>query len=364
MCAMSRILQSKAGDRHLYAVGRVRALETRFLDRDILRDLIEASTLKEIYNELRDTVYGEAVVETEENFDFERMLNLETHNLIHLVDSISPDPDLTDLLVFYFDIQNLKMLFKSELAKAPAPENYYTLGRFPIALLREIVQGKGAASPSPEQNQGPSGEKAAPGPISLPDWMIAAAEEVRAEWTKSPKLRVVDAVLDRALARIQLEGAQKAGRPILAKFFSSSIDLYNVETFIRIRITDRSREQFDQFFIPGGSLSVSFFREAWETRIREISRHFEKTAFHTLVVKSIEEYQVEGSLTMLEMEGSRLSMEQLAPSRYITFGPEPILAYFVTRIFEIKILRRIMVAKKNNLSVEELRKRVMTFYAG
>ena len=82
-----------------------------------------------------------------------------------------------------------------------------------------------------------------------------------------------------------------------------------------------------------------------------------------MVVKSLEEYQVEGSLTMLDVEGARLLIDHLAGAKYITFGPEPILAYLAIRLFEINLLRLVCVSKKNNLPVENLRKRVMTYYA-
>jgi len=336
------ILKDKSESRFLYSVGRVRSLENRLLDRDILRDLIEAPSLKDIFNELRDTEYGEDVVETEENLDFERLLSLATRSLIDLVDSFFPDPELTDLFVYPFDIQNLKMLLKADLAGLPEPKDLFPLGRFPLPLLGRLAR-EGSST-------------------DLPPWVVNAVAGVREMWKKIPKLRIVDAILDRALVETQLRIAEEAQRPVLVAFFRHNIDTANVETFIRIRITERSREQFEQFFFPGGELQLGFYKNIWETSIRELGRIFENTPYHNMVVKSLEEYYTEGSLTMIEVEKARLLMEQLAPARYITFGPEPVLAYFVTRLYEIRILRLIMVSRKNNLPVQELQKRVMEYY--
>ncbi|MBN1901678.1 V-type ATPase subunit, partial [Candidatus Sumerlaeota bacterium] len=264
--------------------------------------------------------------------------------LIHLMDSICADPQLVDIFVYYFDVQNIKILFKAEIANAYEPHAFYATGRYSVPSLRELVQN---ASPHPE----------------FPPWMIAATSELREIWKKIPKLRIIDAVWDRALLRAQMDGAIKHKRPILANYFSMNIDIHNVETFIRIRISERSREQFDQFFIPGGNFPLSHFQNAWSSGIRDIPHHFEKTPFYSMVDKALDEYHSEGSLTMLEIEESRLLIDQLDSARYVTFGPEPVLAYLVTRLFEIKILRRIFVAKKNNLPIEDLRKRVMTYYA-
>jgi len=259
-----------------------------------------------------------------------------------MIDSFFPDPELIDLFVFRFDIQNLKILFKAHLEGATEPATLYHLGRFDVSLLRKLVQEESS--------------------LDLPEWIVAAASEVREVWKKIPKSRIVDAVLDRALVQAQLAGAEQTGRPVLIAFFRHMIDTSNVETFIRIRISDRSREQFEQFFIPGGELPRAFFENVWETNIRELGRIFENTPYHDMVVQSLEEYQTEGTLTMLEAEMARLLMEQLKPAQYITFGPEPVLAYFVTRFYEINILRLIMVSKKNNLPMEDLQKRVMAYY--
>jgi len=342
MARLPDILRTKSNDRHLYAVGRIRALETRLLDKDIVRELVEAPTLRDVYNDLRDTEYGEEVVATEETLDFERLLSLETRQMLDLIDSISPDPELTDLIIYQFDVQNIKMLLKARLAGAPAPDSFYTFGRFPLDDLRALVQGESVNY--------------------MPRWLADAVSKVESEWKNTPNLRIIDAILDGALAMAQLESAQNAHRPVLITYFQLMIDTQNVNAFIRIRISERSKNQFEQFFVPGGELSLAFFKDTWDTTIRELGRIFENTSFHNMVVKSLEEYQTEGTLTMLEVEKKRLLLELLKPSQYITFGPEPILAYLITKLYEIELIRLIMVAKKNGLPVEDLRKRVMVYY--
>lgn len=342
MTRLPDILRTKSSDRHLYAVGRIRALETRLLDRDIVRELVEAPTLKEVYNNLRDTEYGEEVVATEETLDFERLLSLETRQMIDLIDSISPDPELTDLIIYQFDVQNIKMLLKAHLGGAPAPDSFYAFGRFPVDELRSLVQGESVKD--------------------IPPWLLEAVRRAAEEWKQTPNLRIIDAILDGALGVAQLKGVQDARRPVLIAYFRHVIDTQNVDAFVRIRISERSKNQFEQFFVPGGELPISFFKDAWDTTIRELGRIFENTPFHNMVVKSLEEYQTEGTLTMLEVEKTRLLLELLKPSQYITFGPEPILAYLITRLYEIALVRLIMVAKKNSLPVEDLRKRVMGYY--
>lgn len=343
MTLPANLKTSSARDRHLYPVGRIRVLETKLLERDILRELMEADSLQSVFNILRDTIYGEAVLEVSEVSEFEKMLTTETRNLIRMIDSLSPDPKLTDLPVWFFDVQNLKMLFKVHLGKAPQPHRFYPHGRFSVEKLRQLVENRNSRD--------------------LPDWMIKAKEELQSVWESNPKLRMVDAVFDRALIKAQLNVVKKMKRPVLLNYYRFTLDLYNVEAFIRIRISERSRNQFEQFFVPGGELSLSFYLDSWGGSIREAGRHFEHTAFHDLVIKSLEEYETEGTLTLLEYEGARMRMERLATSKYITFGPEPILAYFEERFFEIRLLRSIMVAKKNDLLTEGLKRRVITSYA-
>ena len=51
-------------------------------------------------------------------------------------------------------------------------------------------------------------------------------------------------------------------------------------------------------------------------------------------------------------------MKYMRLSRYVTFGVEPIVAYFVSRDQDLNIIKMILVGKLNQLPEDEIRERI------
>ena len=49
-------------------------------------------------------------------------------------------------------------------------------------------------------------------------------------------------------------------------------------------------------------------------------------------------------------------------SKYIYFGPEPLISYYLSKEAEIKNVRILLAAKQNHLPVEEIRVRLRRLY--
>ena len=98
---------------YAYAVGRVRALETRLLDKGKLERMVEAASGEEALKVLSETDYANLVAEQASIYDFENILQKEIVNVFSLMRKISPQPSLTDLLSLKYDVHNLKVLLKA-----------------------------------------------------------------------------------------------------------------------------------------------------------------------------------------------------------------------------------------------------------
>ena len=98
--------------RYAYAVGRIRVLETRLLDKSRLDSLVEARSAEEVLKALADTDYGPFLAELKEARGFEEALNGELKNVLRLVSDLSQDAELTDIFRLRYDFHNLKVLLK------------------------------------------------------------------------------------------------------------------------------------------------------------------------------------------------------------------------------------------------------------
>ncbi len=79
-----------------YAVGRIRALETRLLDKSRFDRMVEAASGEEALKVMSETDYGGSIAELDRVHDFEIILQEELKRTFALVKQISPQPHLID----------------------------------------------------------------------------------------------------------------------------------------------------------------------------------------------------------------------------------------------------------------------------
>ncbi len=85
-------------------------------------------------------------------------------------------------------------------------------------------------------------------------------------------------------------------------------------------------------------------------------------AFRAAVARGIESYKKYGSLAGLEKEADDCLVETVRPAKYKSFGIDPVIGFFVARETEIKNLRLILTAKKLNMPVEDIKRRLRLSY--
>jgi V/A-type H+-transporting ATPase subunit C len=65
----------------------------------------------------------------------------------------------------------------------------------------------------------------------------------------------------------------------------------------------------------------------------------------------------------LEKASHNFLMQALKPAKYLSFGPEPILAYYFAKVNELNLIRMIVLAKLNAVSLDLVKERLNTVYA-
>ena len=124
---------------YAYAVGRIRVLETRLLDKSKLERMVEASTADEALKVLAETDYANMVAELDSVHDFEDILQEEIQRTYLLVRKINPEAHFTDLISLKYDFHNLKVLLKAKYLEENADTLLIPVGTIPIDKLRSIV---------------------------------------------------------------------------------------------------------------------------------------------------------------------------------------------------------------------------------
>ena len=127
--------------RYAFASGRVRALETKLIGKQRMERLAEAKDMAEALRLLSDTVYGEHLDEIEES-GYDPFLRREEERLLELVDSLSLDPALGDVLRLQYDFNNLKVLLRESFSGRDLSGLYTNLGKYPATELKEVLESE------------------------------------------------------------------------------------------------------------------------------------------------------------------------------------------------------------------------------
>jgi len=329
----------KGDDKFIYAVSRVRVLETRLLDKDIIEDLIEARDINDIYRILSDTEYAEVLKELEETLDYERLLNWELIRVNYLIYKDSPEPYLTDLFHLRYDCQNVKRLLRANFLEEEISENELSPSGLiePIHLTEWIKQDYYR---------------------DLPEWLVRGIESAKKVYGERKEFGLIDAEIDKVMFARQMEKARSYPHPFLEKYFSTAIDLTNIRVYIRIKLSEGSFDGFKSYFIPDGFLESPFFLEGWEKPLQEQEKHFEKTDYKQIIEGFLSAYDEKKSLIPLDKLCEKHLFALLEEGYLITFGIEPIVNYLLRKEAEISRLRAIIALKSLNLDSKTIRERI------
>ncbi|MCX7757652.1 MAG: V-type ATPase subunit [candidate division WOR-3 bacterium] len=175
---------------------------------------------------------------------------------------------------------------------------------------------------------------------------------------------VVDrTILERSLL---LEYLRKFNNDFLDHYFTNTVDLENIRNALRIKYlsekTDSSlfsvNKDLNQIWLKGGKIAfkeaVKYFLEPWPTIIDWAS----KTEYASCLVEGIEYLLGQNSFLRLERKIEEAKQQILLWTRYLVFGYEPLIAYYLFKDNEIRNLRRIHRGIKVKVSSERLKESI------
>ncbi|MBT9141798.1 MAG: V-type sodium ATPase subunit C [Dehalococcoidia bacterium] len=329
-------------DRYAYAVGRIRAMETRLLDRGKIDRMVEAKSAEEALNVLGESEYGEYLADLGSVHQFEKMLDAELRRIYVELRKFSPEPGLINLFAKKFDYHNLKVLIKAnKLAEKRDELLVSEVGNIPIA---EMIR---AVSDDDYRN--------------LPSLMRQAAEKLSELLRLEPDPQLVGLLLDRAMYE-ELEDEVDAQKSSFLKgYFTRLVDLLNIKTYLRVRRANRPKEFLLKALLPNGNVNMNKLVQLVEP-LEVLVDRLMFSAYAHVVEEGVQTYQKTDTLTRYEKLADDHLIKYAKQAKYVTFGPEPIIGYLLAKENEIKMIRIIMVGKINQLPTEEIKERLRDVY--
>lgn len=324
------------------AVSRLRALETKLLDKAKFDRMIDSSSAEDALKILLESEYTSSSSSIKRGEDYELLLSEELKKLYALMYKVSPEPLLVDIMTLKYDYHNMKVMLKGKALGKDLKYLLVPVGSIDIEKLNEYVL---------EEKYG-----------DLTLIMREALEKVEKSFKEYNDPQKIDIILDSALYKDMLYRAENLGEKFIIDYIRTSIDLNNIKTLLRTKKQKKDREFLNDVIIDGGTIDPDVFKNYLNDSVENFVSKLSYTDYSNILKTGIDEYNKNGRLNIFEKLSDNLLMERIKTSKYISFGVEPLVAYIYAKENEIKAIRIIMVGKLNNVSEGVIRERLRDIY--
>ncbi len=156
----------------------------------------------------------------------------------------------------------------------------------------------------------------------------------------------------------------------LEDYFMQVIDMHNIKTFLRLYLLKEPKEKLQLNLTGQGFMKREIFLRLYDKDLAAFLHQLEYVHQRDKIVnyalyltEAIQKLEKENSFVYLEKAINDFLIQILKPAKYLSFGPEPVLAYYFAKANEINLMRLIILAKLNGLPADLVKERLNNVYA-
>lgn len=324
---------------YLYATARVRALEASLLNEDRMERMLAAKTNDEAVKVLSECGYGGVPISTPS--DIEKAIASERAKVYELLDKISADKNLVDVMKIKYDYHNIKVIIKTK-EKEENSHLFIDAGRVKPFKLEEFIRESKYAD--------------------LNDIMSAAIIEAKDVLSRTNDPQLSDFILDKACLAEMKNAAKETKSAFLIGYIKFLIDMTNLRAFIRCSRMGKNSDFLKYAVIEGGGIDTKNLLFAVNDANFKAESIYSGTDLENAATVGESCLHGEKTLTMFEKICDDALMTYLRKAKYISFGEEPVFAYLAAKEAEFTAVRTILAGRLSRLSPEMIRERLRITY--
>lgn len=332
--------------RYASAVGRIRALETRLLNKARLEALLDANSASEILQKLGDIVmpYGTGDIDKPEVF--ERVLDYQMEITYDLFRRLSLHPEVSGLFSLHNDIHNMKVLLKARYKGKHADEALLSTGAIPVDKQKKMVNEQNF-----EQEKG------------MHPFLVKALQESLSQF-ETGNLQKIDIILDKVYYDIVFDVLHKSSlrSEFLENFFRIEVDLKNIVIFMRLKVKDREKQLLQDALISHGTLAKEIFIQSFNDTVDNFVLKLRTKRYAGVIEEGVTHYKQTKTLGYLEKLCDNYKIEFLKQAKWVAFGMEPLIGYLLAKEQEIVNIRGIAVGRRNLLQIPRIKEHLRITY--
>jgi hypothetical protein len=311
-----------------FAHGRSGALQLLLLTRSDVDRLLGAHDIQElrrILGELKFTSHLDQSLSEPQD-----LLTACGRWLRSEVDRMCPEEELStfDILWIEEDLPFIAALLKRRhglhagVTESPLP----ILSAFTPELLQRFVL-EGDAEGAPKE-------------------LVTFIEQMSA--LETPDARAIDSAVAQWAANLRLEHARRSSSNLIRTYVQHLIDTQNIRTAFRLRSEDRGNAA--AFFLHGGTLAPETLLGSSEDIVHVIERSDLSYHASAAIAKATKDP------LSLERALSELLAADIAAMWNIPLSIEPLFAFAAIGLTQLRLLRAIVIGKRNRLSPQDIKR--------
>lgn len=323
-----------------YAVARIRAMDHRFLDAQVIQRMLDAEDTTSVMKILGETSYAAVIAANAGESNFDKILEAELRSTYEEVRQFAPDKSLVNLMLMQYDFHNVKTVIKSIFNSRSGGKKRWdllsSLGAYPVDDMITNIEVEDYAR--------------------LPYGLNLLVPQCFSIWEQNGDVLEVERLIDKRMFEVMLEQAVDLGIQGVTDWVRARIDGENIRTLIRLKRFGFESTRVLLFIHDGGiiapELLASFVSEPFDGWVRAIDySEYGKLLSHI-------EFDGDFSELILSLEKTLDDhyLEKLSRYRYSQNAPENILLYLWAKEMEIKNIRMILVSKSGKSDNMSLRR--------
>ena len=321
---------------YAYACARVSALSKRLLDDTALKRMAEGS-MGDALRILIDDRYGSLPDAGED--DGERMIERELTAMREEVQSLSPEPEITDLFLLQSDVMNLKTFIKARLLDQKDVA-WQAGGLFDRERLEKAVA---------EQDYG-----------FLPEDMAAELDALEKRLSVGVEPQLISIALDRAYLKHALKATAKDKG--FGQYFKAKADFDNVLTFLRVRAMGGGRGMLRDVLLVEGGIPLKAFYEGYDLSAEGFGKIVESSVCRRPLAAALDKMYGTGSIGEVEKARDNYLMSLIAARRHDAMSLYPVVGYIIAKAREAQNVRLILTVKRNGHHESVISERLVKLY--
>ena len=319
----------------LYSNAIVKTYEGKLLNAERVRRILNAADISEAVKVLYECDYNATLI-TQSHLDIDELLNDEMEKTVAFFQKMCADTNLITVIMRRYDYHNLKALLKQKYGEADIAESVYPFGGIGLEKLEQVLREEA-------YNE-------------LPPVMSEAAREIKKLFAAGePSGKQIDITLDIAMLKETAAYVKKIKNIHIRQYFTGEADLKNILTAARMKAHGFTRDQLAAQLVQGGNLETAKLYKLFESAPENIPQIFVTTGYYSLIKE----------LAVILSEGRPLSDFEVKAEEFLFglsrvdkdnyFEANPLFAWYIQKLAEIKTVKLIFVCKKNNIGNDLIR---------